>query len=118
MESYSGPIPPPAELQNYELIQPGFADRLISMAEKEQNNRLNLTRLQIESEIKLQTRDQKLFVIGQILAFASVLSIVLLCGYAFYLGAFDEGKIIAVSVIIGLAGLFIVKRNSIFTKKL
>lgn len=36
---YSGPIPDPHTLQQYEKILPGAADRILAMAEKEQKNR-------------------------------------------------------------------------------
>ena len=34
-EMYSGPIPPPEALARYEEIQPGAADRILKMAEKQ-----------------------------------------------------------------------------------
>jgi hypothetical protein len=37
---WSGPPPPPAELQKIDQIIPGGADRLLSMAEKEQTHRI------------------------------------------------------------------------------
>lgn len=37
--SYSGPLPPPAVLERYNEIAPGSADRIIAMAEKEQQQR-------------------------------------------------------------------------------
>lgn len=36
---FSGPIPPASELQGYANIRPDYADRIIAMAEKEQDNR-------------------------------------------------------------------------------
>ncbi len=36
VSSYSGPIPPAKEIARYEDVQPGAADRLIAMAEREQ----------------------------------------------------------------------------------
>lgn len=39
---FSGPIPPPAVLKQYEEISPGSADRILSMAEKEQHHRHRL----------------------------------------------------------------------------
>lgn len=40
MESvYSGPIPPPEMLGGYERVLPGASDRILSMAEREQNHR-------------------------------------------------------------------------------
>lgn len=36
---YSGPIPDPLTLQQYEQVLPGSADRILTMAEKEQSTR-------------------------------------------------------------------------------
>lgn len=40
-EIYSGPIPPPRMLTEYENIQKGFAERIISMAERQSAHRQN-----------------------------------------------------------------------------
>jgi hypothetical protein len=37
---WSGPLPPPVELEKIDQIIPGGADRLLSMAEKEQTHRI------------------------------------------------------------------------------
>lgn len=37
--AYSGPLPPPAHLAGYEAILPGSADRMLNMAEQEQQYR-------------------------------------------------------------------------------
>ncbi|WP_081195373.1 DUF2335 domain-containing protein [Halomonas sp. BC1] len=37
--TYSGPLPPSAEMEKYERISPGAADRILAMAEKEQAHR-------------------------------------------------------------------------------
>jgi len=37
-QTYSGPIPPASELSNYEAITPGFAERIMTMAEKNQSH--------------------------------------------------------------------------------
>ena len=37
---WSGPLPPPAELEKIDQIIPGGADRLLSMAENEQTHRI------------------------------------------------------------------------------
>jgi uncharacterized membrane protein len=49
--SHSGPLPHPSILRGYEDIQPGFADRVIAMAEKQQEHRMELE--------KEQRRDQQ-----------------------------------------------------------
>ena len=39
-ESFSGPIPHPELLQKYEEIQQGFAERIVSMAERQLDHRV------------------------------------------------------------------------------
>jgi Predicted membrane protein (DUF2335) len=41
---WSGPLPPPAELEKIDQIIPGGADRLLRMAEKEQTHRIEDTK--------------------------------------------------------------------------
>ncbi len=36
---YSGPLPPPAMMREYEAILPGSADRILSLAERQQKQR-------------------------------------------------------------------------------
>lgn len=55
---FSGPIPPPNALREYENIQSGFADRIITMAEKQAAHRQNLETIGIEGEIKVIKRGQ------------------------------------------------------------
>lgn len=42
--SFRGPIPPPDALARYERICPGFAERIIALAEREAENRQRLER--------------------------------------------------------------------------
>lgn len=65
----SGPLPPPDTLAQYERISPGFADRIVSMAEKEQVNRHGQEGDRWALQDRLLTR-------GQIFAFILSLAIV------------------------------------------
>jgi uncharacterized membrane protein len=49
-------VPDPESLERYESINPGFADRLIKLAEDEQKSRLELNRLLVENEINNQRK--------------------------------------------------------------
>lgn len=51
-EVFSGPLPPPSQLEAYENIFPGFAGRIMAMAEKEQNNRHAMHALQVEHHVQ------------------------------------------------------------------
>lgn len=50
---YSGPVPDPESLAKYESISPGFADRLLKMAEKEQHERISTHNKIIDTEKEL-----------------------------------------------------------------
>ena len=50
--SFSGPLPPPDDLKKYNEILPGAADRIMTMAEKEQSHRHDSDRILIEGEIR------------------------------------------------------------------
>ena len=41
-EAHAGPLPPPAQLQQYERVLTGAADRIVTMAEKQQAHRQEL----------------------------------------------------------------------------
>ena len=51
-ESFSGPLPPPVVLKQYDEIVPGAADRILSMAESQSQHRQQLEKSVIESDIK------------------------------------------------------------------
>lgn len=59
---YSGPLPPPAMLEGYELVKPGLVDRMIQWTEDETEHRRAL-------ELRRADRDHWKDVLGMILAF-------------------------------------------------
>jgi uncharacterized membrane protein len=109
-ELFSGPVPDPESLERYESINPGFADRLIKLAEDEQKSRLELNRLLVENELNNQRKSWASYRIGQLFAIIAVTQVVLLCMVGFYLGHPNSARDIAVIVIVSLAGIFLSKR--------
>ncbi len=107
---YSGPVPDPDSLAKYEQISPGFADRILKMAEKEQEERIVTQRQVIEAEKEFNFRELNNFKRGQIFALIAVFLIVLMCIYAFNLGYGKEARDIAIAVIASVAGIFITGR--------
>ena len=103
--------------ERYEVINPGFANRLMQMAEKEQEHRMNTQLFLINTEKTLQTKDLDNIRRGQIFALVSVVLVLLLCAYIAYAGQAQEAKWVAVSVIVGLAGVFITGRLKNSDKK-
>lgn len=69
-EEYSGPIPHPDHLRQYEEIVPGSGDRLIKMAESQVTHRQNSENKIIDFEIKNKGRGQ---IFGFILAIAGII---------------------------------------------
>lgn len=55
---YSGPIPPPEIMAKFDEIEPGFANRILTMAEKGQFHRHNMETMVITSRTRLETRGQ------------------------------------------------------------
>jgi uncharacterized membrane protein len=51
-EEFSGPLPHPQALKAYDIVLPGAAERIISMAEKQQAHRLYLERTVIDGDTK------------------------------------------------------------------
>ncbi len=103
-EEFSGPLPPPELLKQYDDIVSGFADRIISMAEKEQSHRHQLGQSALSGVVASAKR-------GQILAF-TICSLLLSCSAG--LIALDHdiaGAILGGSTLVGLACIFITGRR-------
>jgi len=49
--SFSGPLPPPEVLREYNAIMPGLADRIVTMAETQSRHRMALEKNAIESDV-------------------------------------------------------------------
>lgn len=97
---FSGPIPSPEVLQKYEMIQAGFADRIITMAENERKDRTDIAKDALEKNAMLSAR-------GQILAFA-LCSIVILVSVGFaWLGHPWPGSFLGTSGFAGIITAFI-----------
>ena len=94
-QSFIGPIPPSNEFAKYEEILPGAADRLLTMAEKEQSNRHEFQNNLSKNSFYLQKRGQ---------TFGFCIAVIGLIGGAYLL---STGSVIAGSVFgaIGLSPL-------------
>lgn len=106
--SWSGPLPPPALLEHYELIQPGFAKTIVSMAEKEQNHHIDSEKKIIEYD-NAQTRR------GQNYAITAVIVMVVGAVLLGYFGMAWPAGILGGSSMAGIIGSFITahrKNNS------
>lgn len=102
--SFSGPLPPPECFEQYEQVLPGSAERILAMAEKQQNHRIEQEKFVLSKKIKISGRGQifgfialilligvsVLFMCNDMKEWAGVLSTVTL---ATIVGLFINGKI-------------------------
>ncbi len=82
VSSFSGPIPPPEVLAQYESISPGFASRIISMAEIQSSHRQELEKESVRgiTNDAIASRQERRWgqVIGGIVVIAAILAAVAL----------------------------------------
>lgn len=72
--SYRGPIPTGREMAVYEQTLPGSADRLISMAEKNLDARIESQKLMVQTEAKMRLRGQPLALVALLVICGLVLT--------------------------------------------
>jgi uncharacterized membrane protein len=68
-QQWTGPLPPPAALEQFERVIPGSAERILQMAEREQAHRIGQENKGLRAEIEDSTRGQWL---GGIVAFSAI----------------------------------------------
>jgi uncharacterized membrane protein len=68
--SFSGPIPPPSMLAQYDSVHGGLADRIVAMAEAQQKHRQSLEKKSVDAAIKTETRGQNYALIVSLLIIA------------------------------------------------
>lgn len=102
--SFSGPLPPPEIISDYEKILPGGAERIFAMAEKEQVHRHSMDSLAVNGAIRKDKRGQWMgFSIAIIiLAIASV--------FAWKGNTTFAGTLIAIDLL-GLVSVFVLGRQ-------
>ncbi|SFV87698.1 hypothetical protein MNB_SUP05-SYMBIONT-5-1068 [hydrothermal vent metagenome] len=100
---YRGPIPEPLDLQKYEDIKIGFAERIITMAENEASHRQNI-------EHKIINSERVFTILGQMTALSMGLLVVALMAYTVSQGFAEEVQWLGVSIA-SVIGLFIYKRK-------
>ncbi|NJL82048.1 MAG: DUF2335 domain-containing protein [Chloroflexaceae bacterium] len=110
--SFVGPIPPPALLEQYNRVQPDAANRIIAMAEREEEHRHKMQEKLINAEIadRRQGRSEKR--VGQIFGF-SIGTIAIVAGsIVAVMGAQVPGTFIGLSGVTGLVSVFVIDRRS------
>ena len=102
---FSGPLPPPEILHGYDDIHPGAADRIIRMAEKEQQNAQDARMLAIRKEAADTRRGQ---IIGGIVSVSAFLT----AAFLGYHGHPYAASIVGGATVVGLVTVFVTGRRS------
>ena len=102
-DHYSGPIPRPSDLQKYEDIKIGFAERIVTMGECEANHRQSI-------EHKIINSERIFSILGQLIATCMGFFVIALMWYAFSKGYAEQVKWIGISIFF-VVGLFLYKRK-------
>ena len=111
---FSGPLPHPDHMKEYENILPGSADRLITLLEEEAQHRRQQATSRTKSNTKLEER-------GQFFGFLIAMTALIGGGYIMASGQSVWGAAVAISAVAGLSGVFIWKsreRNREFNKQM
>ena len=98
-KTHSGPIPSAEELEHLDRVQPGFANRCVEMAEREQCHRHGLETSVVSYEGSLRQR-------GQIFALLALIVLVLAVAWLAYLGFGQSAAALGTATIVGVVGVF------------
>ncbi len=105
--TYIAPLPTPTNMAAYEQVKEGFAERMMRMAEKEQEHRFKTTLQKVELDAYIAQAEYSFRKRGQWFALGGVAIISSLSTYSLYLGHPTTAASIAGTVIVALAGVFI-----------
>ncbi len=112
--SFSGPVPPPSVLADYEKLLPGTADRLIQMAEEESKHRRQTERLIVESQVEDGRAERSERFIGQLCGLTIGVVAIIAGGLAAIFGETAgqiSGGFIGAGGVAGLVSVFIFGRK-------
>lgn len=105
-EFFSGPLPPPATLRQFDEIAPAFAERLLRLTETEteaEHRRSIVTRAQRQDAIETA--------VGQVFALIIALAAFRTTAWLGFLGHAGAASIVGGTTIVALFGAFIAGRH-------
>ena len=98
--AYSGPLPPPNALREYDLVLPGAAERIMVMAEIQSAHRQSLEKKAIGGDTWRSN-------LGLFAGFIVAVTGWAACAYFAYLGHPTQGAIVAGADLVALVGVFV-----------
>jgi uncharacterized membrane protein len=105
--SFSGPLPPPRMLAEYERTHPGLAERIVAMAERQ----VTLVEDQVRNRISMESATVRGDAIradrGLMFGFLVCMACFVLAGYMAHLHEAREAIIAVIAPLTGLVGTFV-----------
>ena len=105
--SWSGPLPPPGALQQYDAAVPGAVNRILVMAENAQQHEIDLEKAASAREDKILASDVSQSKRGLWFAFISALFVIGSGAFLILLGKGVWGLAVILTPLAALAGLFV-----------
>lgn len=105
LRHFAGPLPSPENLLNYDKIIPGTANRIIEMAEKNQEQRLYIDKIMAESDVKKSLR-------GQIFGFAVAVIAFTVATVCAFLNQKEIGIAAIGFTLVSIVSIFVLGRKS------
>jgi uncharacterized membrane protein len=109
--TFSGPLPHPQHLAEYEAITPGFADRIIKMAEDESEHRRSQEQKELNADIHFNNKDFAERRIGQLSAVFIVLIMAAIGAYLALDGKEITGSVFGGPAIVSIVWAFLNKKK-------
>ena len=100
LESFEGPLPPPAVLEGYERVLPGSAERILRMAEQQAEHRRVVFTTLVEADT---SRARWGLWLGAVVAVAFILAATAMV----LAGQTVAGTIVATADLLGIVGVFV-----------
>lgn len=104
-KSHSGPLPAPETVSEYDTIIPNGAERIMKMAENQQNHRITMENKIVSSQTSLNNKGQ---IFGLVIGLAGI-------GCGTFLAAIGQGTvggIIASGTVVSLVSVFVIGKIS------
>ncbi|MBI5711777.1 MAG: DUF2335 domain-containing protein [Candidatus Eisenbacteria bacterium] len=97
---HQGPLPPPEQLEHYNRVLPGAAERIFTLAERQAEHRRNLESTVVTGNLRAQAR-------GQLMGAMIVMVAMVIGGFLIHEGRPTEGFVSMFVPLAAVAGLFI-----------
>ena len=105
--TWSGPLPIPSDFRQYDETLPGAAERILQLAERQQDHRHSMEAAAFATADKIVTKDSRRSYLGIILAFIIAMTGLLGGVFLIYAGRGGYGLTLGLSSLVRLVAIFV-----------